>query len=244
MRSVLLRVTVLAAMFCSLPFGLWAEDRASEAHRVEKAANVLTDIMRTPDKGIPDNVMKSAMCVGVIPSMAKGGFIFGAEYGKGVASCRDDKGWSAPAPITIGGGTWGLQIGGEAVDVVFLVMNNKGMEELLSSKFTLGANASVAAGPVGRHAEGDTDWKLKAEVLTYSRARGIFAGLTLNGAVIAQDHDATRAFYSQDASFRSILTGEVPPPNGSAPFLTALRQFSEQAKTASARQSPAQLEQH
>jgi lipid-binding SYLF domain-containing protein len=123
-------------------------------------------------------------------------------------------------------------------------MNNKGMEQLLSSKFTLGANASVAAGPVGRHAEGDTDWKLKAEVLTYSRARGIFAGLTLNGAVVAQDHDATKAFYGQDANFRSILTGEVPPPNGSTPFLTALRQFSEQAKTASVDQGRGQPEQH
>lgn len=232
MKAMLERVTVLALVAVASSFPTFAENRDSEAKRVQNAANVLTDIMRTPDKGVPDGVMKSAVCVGVIPSMKKGGFVFGAEYGKGVASCHNANGWSAPAPVTIGGGTWGLQIGGEAVDVVFLVMNNKGMEDLLSSKFTLGADASVAAGPVGRQAEGDTDWKLKAEVLTYSRTRGIFAGLTLNGAVIAQDHDATTVFYGQDASFRDILTGKVPPPAGSTPFLTALQQFSAQAQTA------------
>ena len=238
MKPVLLRVAVLSVIVWAFVLPSFAEDHSSEAKRVEDSANVLTDIMRTPDKGIPDDIMKSAMCVGVIPSMKKGGFIFGAEYGKGVASCRNANGWSAPAPVTIGGGTWGLQIGGEAVDVVFLVMNNKGMEDLLSSKFTLGADASVAAGPVGRQAEGDTDWKLKAEVLTYSRTRGIFAGLTLNGAVIAQDHDATAAFYGKDVSFRSILTGEVPPPSGSTPFLTALKRFSEQAQTAQVERRP------
>jgi len=244
MKSILLRVAVFAAITLTFATLSLAEDRDTETKRVDNAANVLTDIMRTPDKGIPDGIMKSAVCVGVIPSMKKGGFIFGAEYGKGVASCHNANGWSAPAPVTIGGGTWGLQIGGEAVDVVFLVMNNKGMEDLLSSKFTLGANASVAAGPVGRQAEGDTDWKLKAEVLTYSRTRGIFAGLTLNGAVIAQDHDATTAFYGNDVSFRNILMGRVKAPTGSAPFLTALRQFSEQAQTAKVNQSHSQPVQH
>lgn len=244
MKPVFLRVTVLAVVGLASAMALYAEDRDSETKRVEHAANVLTDIMRTPDKGVPDGVMKSAVCVGVIPSMKKGGFVFGAEYGKGVASCHNANGWSAPAPVTIGGGTWGLQIGAEAVDVVFLVMNNKGMEQLLSSKFTLGADASVAAGPVGRQAEGDTDWKLKAEVLTYSRTRGIFAGLTLSGAVIAQDHDATAAFFGTDASFRDILTGKVPPPAGSTPFLTALRQFSQQAQTAQVRHNHTQPVQH
>jgi lipid-binding SYLF domain-containing protein len=163
--------------------------------------------------------------------LKKGGFIFGAEYGKGVASCRTATGWSAPAPYTVAGGSWGLQIGGEAVDLVMIVMNDKGMEHLLSSKFKLGADASVAAGPVGREAEGDTDWKLRAEVLTYSRARGIFAGVTVNGAAIAQDHDATRAFYGSDDSFRSILTGEVPTPSGSQPFLAAVSKFSAEAQS-------------
>ena len=233
MKPAILRVAVLSLMSWSFVSLSWAGD--TETQRVENAATVLNEIMKTPDKGIPDKVMKSALCVGVIPSMKKGGFVFGAEYGKGVASCHNANGWSAPAPITIGGGTWGLQIGGEAVDVVFLVMNNKGMEQLLSSKFTLGGDASVAAGPVGRQAEGATDWKFKSEVLTYSRTRGIFAGLTLNGAVIAQDHDATKAFYGSDTNFRSILTGHKTPPAGSAPFLTALRQFPAQAQTAQAK---------
>jgi SH3 domain-containing YSC84-like protein 1 len=239
-KKSLLSFAVVAAMVLSLASRAWSEDHAEEAKRVEHAAEVLTDIMKTPDKGIPDNVMKNALCVGVVPSMKKAGFVFGGEYGKGVASCHNASGWSAPAPFTIGGGTWGLQIGGEAVDVVFLIMNDQGMNDLLSSKFTLGADASVAAGPVGRQAEGDTDWKMKAEVLTYSRARGIFAGLTLNGAVIAQDHDATRAFYSTDVPFQSILKGRTPPPNGSESFLAALRRFSAQAQTARANPNKSQ----
>jgi lipid-binding SYLF domain-containing protein len=201
--------------------------------RVENAANVLNEIMKTPDKGIPDNIMKSARCVAVIPSMVKAGFVFGADYGKGVASCHNASGWSAPAPIVIGGGSWGLQIGGEAVDLVLLIMNDKGMENLLNSKFKIGADASAAAGPVGRQAEGDTDWKMKAEVLTYSRARGIFAGVTLNGAVIKQDGDDTVALYGKDASYQAILKGQVPAPKGSADFLAALKKFSTQAQTAS-----------
>jgi len=218
----------------------WTEDRWDEIKRVDNAASVLNEIMKTPDKGIPDDVMKNAVCVAVVPSLKKAGFVFGGEYGKGVASCHGTNGWSAPAPFTVAGGTWGLQIGGEAVDLVLLVMNDKGMEALLSSKFKLGADASVAAGPVGRQAEGDTDWRMKAEVLTYSRARGIFAGVTVNGAVIAQDHDATRAFYGHDDSFRSILSGQVAAPTASAPFLEALKRFSAQAKTAQANTNQSQ----
>lgn len=212
----------------------WADDREDEVKRIQNAANVLTDIMQAPDKGIPEDVMKDAVCVAVVPSSVKAGFIFGGEYGRGVASCHNAGGWSAPAPFTVAGGTWGLQIGGEAVDLVLLIMNNKGMEALLSNKFKLGADAAVAAGPVGRQAEGGTDWKMKAEVLAYSRARGLFAGLTVKGAVIAQDHDATRAFYGQDESFKSILNGEAHAPTGSGPFLEALRKFSAQSQTAQA----------
>ena len=212
----------------------WASDRDNEVKRIDNSASVLNEIMKTPDKGIPDDVMKKAVCVAVVPSLKKAGFVFGGEYGKGVASCHNANGWSAPAPFTVGGGTWGLQIGGEAVDLVLLVMNDKGMEALLSSKFKLGADASVAAGPVGRQAEGDTDWRMKAEVLAYSRTRGIFAGLTINGAVMAQDHDATRAFYGNDDSFQSILKGQVKAPYGSVPFLESLKNFSVQAQSARA----------
>jgi lipid-binding SYLF domain-containing protein len=162
--------------------------------------------------------------------MIKGGFIVGGNYGKGVATCHTDSGWSAPAPFVIGGGSFGFQIGGEAVDLVMLVMNKRGMQQLLSSKFKLGADASVAAGPVGRHAEGNTDWKMRAEVLSYSRARGVFAGIALDGAVIKQDNDDTRALYGAATSFSAILKGQVAAPDGSQPFLAAVKKYTAQAK--------------
>jgi len=166
----------------------------------------------------------------VVPSMLKGGFVVGANYGKGVATCRTATGWSAPAPFRIAGGSVGFQIGGEAVDVVMIVMNDKGMRNLLNSKFKLGADASVAAGPVGRHAEGDTDWKMRAEVLSYSRARGVFAGVALNGAAISQDDDETRVLYGEKVSFNQILTGSIPPPSGSDNFLATVKKYSAEAK--------------
>jgi SH3 domain-containing YSC84-like protein 1 len=229
LTGVICSVILLASAIPAL-----CDDREVETRRVQAAADVLNEIMAAPDKGIPDDVMRSAKCVGVVPALKKGGFVFGAEYGKGVASCRTSNGWSAPAPFKVVGGSWGLQIGGEEVDLVMLIMNDKGMQDLLSSKFKLGADASVAAGPVGRHTEGETDWKMKAEVLTYSRARGVFAGVTLNGAVIQQDEDATRAFYPGNPSFRAILNGTVPAPGGSEPFLAAVQKFSAQAQTAKA----------
>lgn len=157
-------------------FSFAADEKESKAaDRVQAAAEVLDEIQGAPDKGIPQEVLGSAECVAVVPSMLKGGFIVGAKYGRGLASCRTPKGWSAPAFFVVTGGSVGFQIGGQAVDLVLLIMNKDGMKHLLSSEFALGADASVAAGPVGRHAEGDTDWKMRAEVLTYSRARGLFA---------------------------------------------------------------------
>src|SRR3989440_7305037 len=167
--------------------------RPSKAEdRLKAAADVLNEIQSAPDQGIPEEVLGSAECVSVVPSMLKGGFIVGARYGRGVASCRTPKGWSAPAFFTVKGGSFGLQIGGQAVDLIMLVMNDEGMRNLLSSKFQIGADASAAAGPVGRHAEGETDWKMRAQILTYSRARGGFAGVTLNGAAVTQDKSSTR----------------------------------------------------
>ena len=169
------------ALSCLMPFALGDDkkDVSDEVKRMDQAASVLNEIMGTPDKGIPQEILESAKCVAVVPSMLKGGFVVGANYGKGVATCHTATGWSAPAPFKLAGGSVGFQIGGEAVDVVMLIMNDKGMRNLLNSKFKLGADASVAAGPVGRHAEGDTDWKMRAEVLSYSRARGVFAGVAL-----------------------------------------------------------------
>jgi len=195
----------------------------SAAGRVESAATVLNEIMSAPDKGIPEEVLGSAKCIAVVPSLLKGGFIFGGAHGKGVATCRTADGWSAPAPFTVTGGSFGLQIGVQGVDLVMVIMNDKGMQALLSSKFKLGAHASAAAGPVGRHAEASTDWKMKAEVLTYSRARGLFAGVTVNGSAIHQDEDATRELYGRLVPFKTILTGAVATPAGGEPFVAAVR---------------------
>jgi lipid-binding SYLF domain-containing protein len=227
------RSTALFAAILMCATMMWAaeEDRAKVLSRVQAAQEVLNEIMSAPDKGIPEEILSAADCAIVIPSMMKGGFVFGAQYGKGVATCRTtDDHWSAPAPVRIEGGSFGLQIGGEAVDLVMLVMNKQGAENLLNSKFKIGADVSGAAGPVGRSAEGSTDWKLRAQVLTYSRARGAFAGISLNGAVIKQDTDDTVALYGKDVSFTNILTGKVPPPPGTQPFVAEVAKYFRQAR--------------
>lgn len=217
------------------------ETREKQIERVQGAADVLNEIMGAPDRGIPEEIIGAAKCVAVVPSLMKGGFVVGAARGKGVASCRTATGWSAPAFFTMTGGSFGLQIGGQAVDLVMLVMNDGGMRSMLSSKFKLGADASVAAGPVGRHAEGATDWVMRAQVLTYSRARGAFAGVTLNGAVVKQGRDDTFAFYGRMIPYRVILTGGVPAPQDSQPYLSALARYSPvqpQPAQATAKQVP------
>jgi lipid-binding SYLF domain-containing protein len=220
----------LLALLCAVSFA--ANDQAKESKasdRVQAAADVLNQIESAPDSGIPREILSKAECVAVVPSMLNGGFIVGAKYGRGLASCRTPKGWSAPAFFMTTGGSVGFQIGGQAIDLVMLIMNNDGMQHLLSSKFALGADASVAAGPVGRHAEGNTDWKMRAQVLTYSRARGVFAGVSLNGAVIKQDKDSTREFYGHMVTFKAALTGEVDPPLAANPFLTTLANWAQEA---------------
>jgi lipid-binding SYLF domain-containing protein len=208
-------------------------NKSDIAKRIDASAKVLNEIMATPDKAIPDKVMSKAKCIAVIPSMVKIAVGFGGSHGKGVATCRTANGWSAPAPITITGGSWGLQLGGQAVDLVMVVMNEAGMEHLLASKFKLGADASAAAGPVGRDAGADTDIKMKSEVLTYSRARGLFAGVDLNGAAITQDKDETHLLYGKFVPFSDILNGKVEPPASSEPFLAAVRRYSVQSKESS-----------
>ena len=220
----------LFVSLCSLAFAGNDQARESKAlDRVQAAADVLNQIEGAPDSGIPREILSKAECVAVVPSMLNGGFIVGAKYGRGLASCRTPKGWSAPAFFMTTGGSVGFQIGGQAVDLVMLIMNNDGMQHLLSSKFALGADASVAAGPVGRHAEGNTDWKMRAQVLTYSRARGVFAGVSLNGAVVKQDKDSTREFYGHMVTFKAALTGEVDPPAAANPFLTTLANWAQEA---------------
>ena len=231
-KAVLLPLLMLVV---SLP--LAAQDRDKVMGRIDEAGTILSEIMSAPDSGIPDNVIGSAKCVAVVPSYLKGAFVVGASYGKGVASCRTQSGWSAPAFFRLEGGSFGFQIGGQAVDLIMLIMNERGMRALLSSKFKVGADASVAAGPVGRHAEGSTDWKMRAEVLTYSRARGVFAGVSLNGAVIKQDRDDTRAFYGRMVPYRSLLTGLTPVPGDARPFLDRLTQYAPSSPAEPAKSS-------
>jgi lipid-binding SYLF domain-containing protein len=227
---------LLVLSICTVLMGVsWSADRDQSDinKRIDEAAKVLNEIMATPDKAIPDKVMRDAKCIAVIPSMVKIAVGFGGNHGKGVATCRTESGWSAPAPITITGGSWGLQLGGQAVDLVMIVTNDQGMQHLLSSKFKLGADASAAAGPVGRDAAADTDIKMRAEVLTYSRARGLFAGIDLSGSSLTQDKDETRLLYGSFMPFSEILSGKVQPTASSEPFLTAVRRYSGQSRESS-----------
>ena len=228
MRKVMFVLAML-----SLGTLCWAGSAREDAtERLDNATSVMHEIMGMPDKGIPEEVLEHAKCVAVVPHMVKGGFVFGAEGGKGVTTCRTADGWSAPAFITISGGSWGLQIGVEAVDVVMIFQNDKAMQRLLDSNFQVGGDASAAAGPVGRHAEAGTDWKLETEILTYSRAKGLFAGLTLTGASLRQDNDSRNAIYGPDVTTRALLSGQVPVPAVAQPFLAEVHAAKVQARAA------------
>lgn len=215
---------VLVALMLVLP--VYA-GREQEVERVQLAGKVINEIMSAEDNTIPSQVFADAECVAVVPSLAKGAFIFGGKYGKGVATCRTESGgWSAPSFFKVAGGSFGLQIGGEAVDLVMLIMNKEGMRNLLTSKFKLSGEGSVAAGPVGRQASGQTDLKMRAKVLTYSRSRGLFAGLSLEGATITHDKGDTRDFYGRNISYRRILTGQVTAPAEAQPFVSAVAKYA------------------
>jgi len=209
---------------------IWAQgDLQATNNRLDLAGSVLSEIMAAPDKGIPEEVLEHARCVAVVPHVLKGSLVVGGENGRGVATCRTANGWSAPAFFAITGGDWGLQIGAEGVDLVMIIQNDRGMQRLLSSEFQLGADASAAAGPVGRHASADTDWKLDTEILTYSRASGAFAGLTLMEASIRRDDVSMNAMYGHDVTSGSVLLGEVAAPAAAERFLNAVRSAKAQA---------------
>ena len=223
------KLMLLVALLSLATFG-WSESKLESSNdRLDNAAKVLHEIMAAPDRGIPEEVLEHAKCVAVVPHMIKGGFVFGAEGGRGVTTCRTANGWSAPAFFAITGGSWGFQIGIEGVDLVMIIQNETGMQRLLASKFQLGADASAAAGPVGRHASADTDWKLNTEILTYSRAKGAFAGLTLTGASIRRDDDSMRAVYGPHVSTRSVLMGNVAATPAARPFLHAVQSAKAEA---------------
>ena len=215
---------------------LWAATGHQDSiERLRMSSDVLYSLMDASDKGIPEEVLSNAKCIVVVPHLVKGGFIVGGEHGRGIATCRTSGGWSAPAFISMGGGSWGLQIGVEGVDLVMLVMNDQGFQHLLSSKFQISGDASASAGPVGRHASAGTDWKLNTEILTYSRSRGAFAGITLNGAVVQQDDDSTRTIYGRDRSFRTILSGKVRAPKSTLDFMKAVADTGRAATIAEVR---------
>jgi lipid-binding SYLF domain-containing protein len=222
-------VTLVALVSLGMAATAWAETPEDVQNRVDNATLVLHQIMAAPDNGIPQEVLEHAKCIAVVPHMIKGGLVFGAENGKGLATCRTSAGWSAPAFFVITGGSWGLQIGVEGVDLVMVFQGDAGMLSLEDAKFQLGADASAAAGPVGRHATADTDWKLNTEILTYSRAKGLFAGLTLTGADVRRDNDSMDAFYGPDTSTHRVLRGEVATPASASRFIDAVRDARAQA---------------
>jgi lipid-binding SYLF domain-containing protein len=229
---------LLMSVMCTFgTYALAGSGREDSVARLQSSVEVLHAVMATPDKGIPEEVLSDAKCILVVPNLIKGGFIFGGTHGRGVASCRTAEGWSAPAFVSVGGGSWGLQIGVEGVDLIMLVMNDQGFQHLLSSKFELTGEGSVAAGPVGRHASAGTDWKMNTEMLTYSRSKGMFAGLTLEGAVVEQDNDSTRAIYGKHMMFRNILSGKATTPKSAEAFLKAVSDAGRQARIAEAKEA-------
>jgi lipid-binding SYLF domain-containing protein len=202
-----------------------AADRATLDDRMAAATTTIREIMSVPDNGIPNKIAQQATCIGVIPGLKKGAFIFGAEYGRGVVTCRTGHGWSAPAFITVGGGSFGLQLGGESTDLVLVAVNDKGFQDLLKSKFKIGGDAAAAAGPVGRNSQAATDWKMRAELLTYSRSKGLFAGVDLNGTSVTQSTDDTKVFYGENHPFDDILKGNVPVPDPAKPFVRSVAKY-------------------
>ncbi len=198
--------------------------------RMEAAKTVLDQIMSAGDHSIPMNIMEQATCVGVVPGMIKGAFVFGAQYGQGVVTCRTPKGWSGPVFFRVAGGSWGLQIGGQSTDLVLIAVNDHGFQDLLKNKFKIGGDAAASAGPVGRNTQAATDWKMNAELLTYSRSKGLFAGIDLDGTVVSQNTEDTEIYYGHPHSFEAILKGSVAPPAGSVDFVKDVAHYFMEAK--------------
>jgi SH3 domain-containing YSC84-like protein 1 len=231
-RLQLMKKLILFAIVFSITTMSFAGSRKDSTERLTNAGVVLNEIMSTPDKGIPQEVFDNAKCILVVPNMVKAAFVFGGKHGRGVATCRTATGWSAPAFVSVGGGSWGLQIGAQSIDLVMTVMNDQGMQHMLSNKFQVGGDAAAVAGPVGRHASAGTDWKADSEILTYSRAKGLFAGISLTGAVVQQDDDSTRSIYHKLIGQRKILDGSTSSPAVATSFMKAVRDSSRISATA------------
>jgi lipid-binding SYLF domain-containing protein len=215
-----------AALLILLSISLgWAEDQSDIANRLAASAKVLDDVMATPNKAIPKGVIERAQCVAVFPATVQVAALVGAKHGKGFATCRTANGWSAPAPLTVAGGSWGAQVGGQEVDLVLVATNDKGMQQLISGKTNLGTETSVTAGPTGNH-----EWKTNEDMLTYARAKGVFAGFNLTGSSITEDQDDARTLYGSPVSLADILGGKVQPPRGSQAFLETVAKYAGQTK--------------
>lgn len=212
------------AMFAGL-FSASAADISKLNERLASATSVLHEIMAAPDKGIPNQILSGASCVVVIPGFKKGAFLVGAQYGQGVATCLTPRGWSAPVFVRLSGGSFGLQLGGQSTDLVMVAMNQGGLQHMLQNKFKIGADAAASAGPVGRNAQAGTDWKLNAEFLTYSRSRGLFAGIDLDGTVLDDNDDDMRAEYGASIQATSILKGDVGTPENAKRFVHTVAQY-------------------
>src|SRR5277367_3230256 len=215
----------VAALAASSLSAYGAQDRAKIQERLESARSVIDEVMATPDRGIPQSILAGAACVVVIPAFKKGAFVVGAQYGQGAATCRTPRGWSAPVFVQLAGGSFGWQIGGQSTDLVLVAMNQHGLQDMLKSKFKIGADAAAAAGPVGRNAQAGTDWKLNAEFLSYSRSKGLFAGIDLDGTVLSQNQDDTRALYGSDIGFDQILGGKQITPVEARPFVRTVAKY-------------------
>jgi lipid-binding SYLF domain-containing protein len=219
------------ACLAAIPMSLFAaSDHAALDERLDKAKIVVAELMKTPDNGVPDSVMRNATCVAVVPSLKKGAFIVGAQYGQGVVTCKTATGWSSPVFIRMAGGSWGLQIGAEGTDLVLIAVNDRGMQRLISDKFKIGADAAAVAGPVGRTAEASTDWKMNAELLTYSRSKGLLVGINLDGTSVSKNTDDTDEFYGAAHATREILHGDVPTPPAAQAFVDTVADFSRMSQ--------------
>lgn len=218
----------LCSMFADYAFA--ASKKEELQTRIDASKQVLDQVMAAPDKSIPLDILQQAACVGVVPGLKKGAFIWGGQYGQGVVTCRTGHGWSAPVFIRMEGGSFGLQIGGQSTDLVLVAVNERGFQDLLKSKFKIGGDASAAAGPVGRNTEAATDWKMNAELLTYSRSKGLFGGISLDGTSVSQNSEDTEVYYGEPHDFESVLKGGVTVPAGAVPFVKAVEHYFVEAK--------------
>jgi lipid-binding SYLF domain-containing protein len=223
-------LALLSLCFMLSSTAIAGSTRGSLQARINAAKVVLDEIMAAKDNSIPMNILEQATCVGVVPGMKKGAFVFGGQYGQGVVTCRTGHGWSAPVFIRLEGGSWGLQIGAQSTDLVLVAVNDRGFQDLLKNKFKIGGDASAAAGPVGRSGQAATDWKMNAELLSYSRNKGLFAGISLDGTSVSQNSGDTEIYFARAHSFDSILKGEVAVPSGAVPFVSSVAHYFVESK--------------